>query len=84
MRKCLRCGCDMAEDMCFWTGTMSMGGKGNFLAKTDVSFYPMVQRNNLFSRNAVARIKMAVCPDCGYAEFYVDDEKFRAKLKEDG
>ena len=58
MRKCLRCGTEMVEDL---TVMVTNGGYG-----VDV------RQKGMF-KGALGRIKCAVCPECGYTETYIDD-----------
>ena len=64
MRKCLRCESEMVENL---EVMVSNGGYG-----IDV-------REKGMFKNAIEKIKCAVCPNCGYVESYIEDTK---KIKE--
>ena len=57
MRNCLRCGTEMVENLNI---SASNGGYG-----LDV-------REKGAFKNALGRLKCAVCPECGYAEAYME------------
>ena len=64
MRKCLRCDTTMVEDL---TVMVTNGGYG-----IDV-------REKGMFKGSLGKIKCAVCPDCGYAETYIENPE---KIKE--
>ena len=67
MRKCLRCATEMVEDLY----VMASNGEGGV----------DVREKGIF-KNALAKIKCAVCPECGYTETYVDNtERIKALVK---
>lgn len=67
MRKCLRCNAEMAENLQLMA---SNGGYG-----IDV-------REKGFFKEALGRLKCAVCPACGYAETYLENtEKLKKAIK---
>ena len=67
MRKCLRCDAVMVED---FVVMVTSGG-------TSVD----VREKGMF-KTPLAKIKCAVCPECGYTETYVDDlERIRRFAK---
>ena len=57
MRKCLRCGVEMAEDLTV-SGQVDPAGL-------------RVCRGGVF-RDPMGRLKAAVCPRCGCTELYLD------------
>ena len=67
MRKCLRCETKMVENL---SVMVTNGGYG-----IDV-------REKGMFKNALAKIKCAVCPECGYTETYVDDTEKIKKIAE--
>ena len=58
MRKCLRCDSEMIENL---EVMVTNGGYG-----IDV-------REKGIFKTSLAKIKCAVCPECGYTETYIDD-----------
>ena len=67
MRKCLRCGVEMVENLAVMTTTES--------SEVDV-------RERGMFKFPLAKIKCAVCPECGYTETYVDNtERIKALVK---
>ena len=66
MRKCLRCGTAMVEDL---TVMVSGGGYG-----IDV------REKGLF-KGSLGKIKCAVCPECGYVETYIDNTEGIKKVQ---
>ena len=67
MRKCLRCETYMVENLSIM---VSNGGYG-----IDV-------REKGMFKNAIEKIKCAVCPKCGYTELYIDNTDKIKKLAE--
>lgn len=67
MRKCLRCENEMVENL---EVMVSNGGYG-----IDV-------REKGMFKNAIEKIKCAVCPKCGYTELYIDNTDKIKKLAE--
>ena len=67
MRKCLRCGTEMVEDL---NVMVTNGGYG-----VDV------RQKGIF-KGSLGKIKCAVCPECGYTETYIDDTENIKKLIE--
>ena len=64
MRKCLRCNCNMIE---------------NYDAKVEGGAYGLkITKQGIFKDN-LGKVHAAVCPECGYLEFYLEDTK---KIKE--
>ena len=58
MRKCLRCETEMVEDLKVMVTNLSCGID--------------IREKGIF-RSPLGRLMCAVCPECGYAEMYVDD-----------
>ena len=67
MRKCLRCGIEMIEDL---TVMVTNGGYG-----IDV------RQKGMF-KGSLGKIKCAVYPECGYTETYIDNTDNIKKLIE--
>ena len=67
MRKCLRCDTEMVEDL---SVMVTNGGYG-----VDV-------REKGMFKVSLGKLKCAVCPECGYAEPYLEDTERLKKLKE--
>ena len=67
MRKCLRCGIPMVEDLNIM---VTNGGYG-----------VEVREKGMF-KGSLGKIKCAVCPDCGYTETYIDNTENIKKLAE--
>jgi len=65
MRKCLRCGVEMVENLAVMTTTES--------SEVDV-------RERGMFKFPLAKIKCAVCPECGYLETYIDNPDCVRKL----
>lgn len=65
MRKCLRCEATMVEDL---SVMVTNGGYG-----VDV-------REKGIFKSSLGKIKCAVCPECGYAETYIDNPESIKKL----
>lgn len=65
MRKCLRCEAAMVEDL---SVMVTNGGYG-----VDV-------REKGIFKSSLGKIKCAVCPECGYAETYIDNPESIKKL----
>ena len=64
MRKCLRCNCNMIE---------------NYDVKVQGGAYGLkITKQGIFKDN-LGKVHAAVCPECGYLEFYLEDTK---KIKE--
>lgn len=64
MRKCIRCNCNMIE---------------NYDVKVEGGAYGLkVTKQGIFKDN-LGKVHAAVCPECGYLEFYLEDTK---KIKE--
>ena len=64
MRKCIRCNCDMIE---------------NYDVKVEGGAYGLkITKQGIFKDN-LGKVHVAVCPECGYLEFYLADTK---KIKE--
>ena len=58
MRKCIRCECEMRE---------------NYDVKVEGAAYGLkITEPGIFKDN-LGKIHAAVCPECGYLEFYLDD-----------
>lgn len=58
MRKCIRCECEMRE---------------NYDVKVEGAAYGLkITEPGIFKDN-LGKIHAAVCPECGYLEFYVED-----------
>lgn len=67
MRKCLRCNCDMIENL-------------NVMA-SDGSCGIDVREKGVF-KNSIDKIKCAVCSKCGYTEFYIENtDKFKKLIE---
>lgn len=63
MRKCIRCKCEMRE---------------NYDVKVEGGAYGLkITKQGIFKDN-LGKIRVAVCPECGYLEFYLEDT---SKLK---
>ena len=69
MRKCLRCETTMVEDLIVM---VTSGGYG-----VDV-------REKGMFKGSLGKLKCAVCPECGYAETYLDDTELIQNLVEKG
>ena len=67
MRKCLRCENEMVENL---EVMVSNGGYGIG-----------VREKGMF-KNAIGKIKCAVCPECGYTENYIENTDKIKKLVE--
>ena len=67
MKKCLRCETEMVEDL---EVMVTNGGYG-----IDV------REKGLFKKS-LGKVKCAVCPECGYAETYIDNPENIKKLAE--
>ncbi len=65
MRKCLRCEATMVEDL---SVMVTNGGYG-----VDV-------REKGIFKSSLGKSKCAVCPECGYAETYIDNPESIKKL----
>ncbi|MBQ8228162.1 MAG: nucleic acid-binding protein [Clostridia bacterium] len=65
MKKCLRCETAMIEDL---TVMVTNGGYG-----IDI-------REKGMFKTSLGKIKCAVCPECGYAETYIDNTERIKKL----
>lgn len=67
MRKCMRCNCDMVEDLVILTNDavgLRIGEAGLF-------------------KGTLGKIAAAACPSCGYVETYLQDtEKLKAVAEE--
>lgn len=60
MRKCIRCNEEMME---------------NYDVKVERSTYKLcVTQKGLFKNN-LGKVRVAICPKCGYLEFYLEDTK---------
>lgn len=58
MRKCIRCECEMAE---------------NYDVKVEGGAYGLkITKQGIFQDN-LGKVHAAVCPKCGYLEFYLED-----------
>lgn len=58
MRKCIRCEQNMIE---------------NYDVKVEGGAYGLkVTKQGLFKAN-LGKVRVAICPKCGYLEFYLDD-----------
>ena len=58
MRKCVRCECDMVA---------------NYDVKVEGGAYGLkITKPGLF-KSSLGKIRVAVCPKCGYLEFYLED-----------
>ena len=58
MRKCIRCECEMRE---------------NYDVKVEGGAYGLkIAKPGLFKDN-LGKIHVAICPECGYIELYLDD-----------
>ena len=63
MRKCIRCECEMRE---------------NYDVKVEYGAYGLkITKQGIFKDN-LGKVRVAVCPECGYLEFYLEDT---SKLK---
>ena len=63
MRKCIRCNCNMIEND----------------VKVEGGAYGLkITKQGIFKDN-LGKVHVAVCPECGYLEFYLEDTK---KIKE--
>ena len=63
MRKCIRCECEMRE---------------NYDVKVEGGAYGLkITKQGIFKDN-LGKVRVAVCPECGYLEFYLEDT---SKLK---
>ncbi|MGM9947591.1 nucleic acid-binding protein [Floccifex sp.] len=57
MRKCIRCQCEMKE---------------NFDIKVEGAAYGLkIPEPGIFKGN-LGKVRVAICPNCGYLEFYLD------------
>ena len=65
MRKCLKCETQMVEDLAVM---VTSGGTGIDVREQGAFKFPL------------AKIKCAVCPNCGYVETYVDNTDSIKKL----
>ncbi|MDD6796795.1 MAG: nucleic acid-binding protein [Clostridia bacterium] len=64
MRKCIRCECEMRE---------------NYDVKVEGGAYGLkITKQGIFKDN-LGKVHVAVCPECGYLEFYLEDT---AKIKD--
>ena len=69
MRKCLRCENEMVENL----EVMVSNGR-----------YGIDVRDKEMFKNAIEKIKCAVCPECGYTETYIDNtDKIRKLIEKD-
>lgn len=58
MRKCVHCGCEMAE---------------NYDVKAERGAYGLrITAPGLF-KGSLGKVRAAVCPKCGYLEFYLEN-----------
>ena len=58
MRKCIRCKCEMRE---------------NYDVKVEGGAYGLkITKQGIFKDN-LGKVHVAVCPECGYLEFYLED-----------
>ena len=56
MRKCIRCKCEMRE---------------NYDVKVEGGAYGLkITKQGIFKDN-LGKVRVAVCPECGYLEFYL-------------
>lgn len=60
MRKCLRCNEEMIEDL-----DLRIKGSGWNIV--------VAKKGTIFGSHPYTTIKLAVCPECGYTETYVED-----------
>ena len=67
MRKCLRCSTEMVEDL--------------LVMVTNGAYGVDVRERGIF-KGALGRLKCAVCPECGYAETYIDNTEGVKKIAE--
>ena len=69
MRKCLRCGTVMVEDL---NVMVTNGGYG-----------VGVREKGMF-KTCIEKIKCAICPECGYTELYIaNSDKIKKLTKKD-
>lgn len=68
MRKCLRCGIEM---------------KSNLSVKAANGYGIVVSVNKLLMATKVGDLRVAVCPNCGYVETYIEDTSKLQKLLEE-
>lgn len=64
MRKCIRCESEMLE---------------NYDIKVEGAAYGLKLTKQGIFKNNLGKVTAAVCPECGYLEFYLDDT---SKVKE--
>ena len=69
MRKCLRCGNVMNSNL-----KLKVNGGGYGI---------VVSINKKLSATTIGDVKVAVCPECGYMETYIDDTSELKKIKEE-
>ena len=69
MRKCLRCEAIMKSNL-----RLKVNGGGYGL---------VVSVNEKHQATTIGDIKVAVCPECGYTETYLDDTNELEKYKEE-
>ena len=67
MRNCIRCACEMVEDL-----HVAASGGG----------YEIDVREKGFFKGSLGRLRSAVCPACGYAETYLENsEKLKLAME---
>lgn len=69
MRKCLRCGAIMNSNL-----RLKVNGGGYGI---------VVSVNEKSQTQTIGKLKVAVCPECGYTEIYLEDISGLKKYKED-
>lgn len=68
MRKCIRCECEMVEDL---NVMVTNGGYG-----VDV-------REKGMFKGSLGKLKCAVCPECGYTETYLENTEGIKRIASD-
>lgn len=68
MRKCIRCNVEMVEDL-----DVKIEGRADGIKVTQQGIF----------KESLGKLKCAVCPECGYAETYLQDTSKIRKLASD-
>lgn len=68
MRKCIRCNVEMIENL-----DVKVEGRADGIKITEQGIF----------KESLGRVKCAVCPECGYAECYIEDTSKVKKIKKE-